>query len=355
MNAPTTTPAIKPFTRKDLQTDRDVRWCPGCGDYAILATIQKTLPELGIAKENIAFISGIGCSSRFPYYVNTYGMHSIHGRAPTIATGLKLARPELSVWVVTGDGDGLSIGGNHMLHVLRRNVDLNVLLFNNQIYGLTKGQYSPTSPEGLTSKSTPYGSVDHPVNPVTFALGSGATFVARTIDTDVKHMAQTFKDAEAHRGTSLVEIYQTCVVFNDDAFVHIRDKKDRAAKVMHVVHGQPFTYDGGKKGLALNPATFAPVVVDLEESPEAADTLLVHDSGADGASAKSAFIAQLLATMGGVDENGTPYPVPVGIFHQEAKPTYDGAVVDQLERVIAKEGQGTLDELFSGGDTWVVD
>ena len=265
------------FTRKDMKTDNDVRWCPGCGDYAILATIQKTMPLIGVAKEDLVFISGIGCSSRFPYYMKTYGMHSIHGRAPTFATGLKVSRPELSVWMITGDGDGFSIGGNHMMHLLRRNVDINVLLFNNEIYGLTKGQYSPTSEVGKVAKSTPYGSIDHPVNPASIALGAEASFVARVADTDAALMGAIFQRAHEHKGTSFIEILQNCVVFNDGAFASVADKKTRGSNQVLLEHGKPLIYDDGKKGIALDKDTMKPYIVDLEANPDATDTLLVHD------------------------------------------------------------------------------
>ena len=284
-----------------MKTENDVRWCPGCGDYAILASIQKTMPSLGVAKEDLVFISGIGCSSRFPYYMNTYGMHSIHGRAPTFATGLKVARPELSVWMITGDGDGFSIGGNHMMHLLRRNVDINVLLFNNEIYGLTKGQYSPTSEVGKVAKSTPYGSVDHPVNPMAIALGAEAP-TARVADTDAALMSEIFQRAHKHSGTAFIEILQNCVVFNDGAFVQVSDKKQRNANQVLLEHGKPLIYDDGRKGIALNQAEMKPVIVDLESNPEKASDLIVHDE--HDATGMLAQILRLDASPRNADSSG---------------------------------------------------
>lgn len=337
-------PAIA-FTRKDMKTENDVRWCPGCGDYAILASIQKTMPMLGVAKEDLVFISGIGCSSRFPYYMNTYGMHSIHGRAPTFATGLKVSRPELSVWMITGDGDGFSIGGNHMMHLLRRNVDINVLLFNNEIYGLTKGQYSPTSEVGKVAKSTPYGSVDHPVNPMSIALGAEASFVARVADTDAKLMSEIFQRAHLHKGTSFIEILQNCIVFNDGAFASVSDKKTRSSNQVLLEHGQPLIYDEGKKGIALDGKTMKPMIVDLEAQPEKKDTLLVHDEHD-----ASGMLAQVYAWM-----RHPEMPIPVGVFRALERPNYDTAVNEQRDAVLAKEGKGTIEELLNAGDVWDVD
>ena len=333
------------FTRKDMKTDNDVRWCPGCGDYAILATIQKTMPLIGVAKEDLVFISGIGCSSRFPYYMKTYGMHSIHGRAPTFATGLKVSRPELSVWMITGDGDGFSIGGNHMMHLLRRNVDINVLLFNNEIYGLTKGQYSPTSEVGKVAKSTPYGSIDHPVNPASIALGAEASFVARVADTDAALMGAIFQRAHEHKGTSFIEILQNCVVFNDGAFASVADKKTRGSNQVLLEHGKPLIYDDGKKGIALDKETMKPYIVDLEANPDATDTLLVHDE-----KDASGMLAQVYAWM-----RHPQMPIPVGVFRALERPSYDAAVNEQLQAVVEKEGKGTLEELLHAGDVWDVD
>jgi 2-oxoglutarate ferredoxin oxidoreductase subunit beta len=265
------------LTRKDFVSDQTVRWCPGCGDYAILAQMQKVLPELGIAKEKIVFISGIGCSSRFPYYMNTYGIHSIHGRAPTLATGLKIANPDLSVWIITGDGDGLSIGGNHLLHTLRRNIDVNIILFNNRIYGLTKGQYSPTSPRGTRTKSSPMGSLEQPLNPLSVAIGAEATFIARTVDTNIKHLAETLRRAAAHKGTSFVEIYQNCVIFNDKAFAYATDSKVKEENVLILEHGQPMIFGKNRdKGIRLN--ELVPEVVSLDIVAQ--EDLLVHNENA---------------------------------------------------------------------------
>jgi 2-oxoglutarate ferredoxin oxidoreductase subunit beta len=332
------------LTRKDFQTPNDVRWCPGCGDYAILATVQRTLPEIGVAKENIAVIAGIGCSSRFPYYMNTYGMHSVHGRAPTVATGLKMTRPELSVWVITGDGDAMSIGGNHTMHVLRRNVDLNILLFNNQIYGLTKGQYSPTSAEGKVAKSTPYGSIDHPVNPAEFALGSGATFFARAIDTDAKHLGAMLKRSHAHKGTGYIEILQNCNIFNDGTWDHVREMKSRKATGLYLEDGKPLVYAGGTRGISLDRQTLMPFIIDLEKEPERKDELLVHDERDP-----SGMLAQIYARM-----NHPEFPVPLGVFKAEIRPTYDAAVNEQTQEVVAKYGEGTIKDLLYAGDTWEV-
>ncbi|MBL92442.1 MAG: 2-oxoacid:ferredoxin oxidoreductase subunit beta [Myxococcales bacterium] len=334
-----------PFTRKDMKTENDVRWCPGCGDYAILASIQKTMPTLGVAKEDLVFISGIGCSSRFPYYMNTYGMHSIHGRAPTFATGLKVSRPELSIWMVTGDGDGFSIGGNHMIHLLRRNVDINVLLFNNEIYGLTKGQYSPTSEVGKVAKSTPYGSVDHPVNPMAIAMGAEASFMARVADTDAALMTDIFQKAHEHKGTAFIEILQNCIVFNDGAFVQVSDKKQRNANQVLLEHGKPLIYDDGKKGIALNTDTMKPYIVDLEANPEKTSDLLVHDE-----KDATGMLCHVYAWM-----RHPEMPIPVGVFRALQRPSYDEAVNAQREAIIAKEGRGTLEELLNDGDVWDVD
>ena len=336
-------PAIA-FTRKDMKTENDVRWCPGCGDYAILASIQKTMPMLGVAKEDLVFISGIGCSSRFPYYMNTYGMHSIHGRAPTFATGLKVSRPELSVWMITGDGDGFSIGGNHMMHLLRRNVDINVLLFNNEIYGLTKGQYSPTSEVGKVAKSTPYGSVDHPINPMSIALGAEASFVARVADTDAKLMSDIFQRAHQHKGTAFIEILQNCIVFNDGAFASVSDKKTRSSHQVLLAHGEPLIYDEGKKGIALDEKSMKPMIIDLEAHPEKEETLVVHDEHDT-----SGMLAQVYAWM-----RHPEMPIPVGVFRALDRPSYDSEVNAQREAVIAKEGKGTIEELLNSGDVWDV-
>ncbi len=330
------------LTKKDYQTDQDVRWCPGCGDYAILSQVQKTLPELGIPKENTVMISGIGCSSRFPYYMKTYGMHSIHGRAPTFATGLKASRPELDVWIITGDGDSLSIGGNHLLHVLRRNVDVQILLFNNQIYGLTKGQYSPTSEVGKITKSTPFGSIDQPLNPASVALGANGSFVARTMDRDPKHMHKILLEAHAHRGTSLIEIYQNCNIFNDGAFFQFTEKATKAESTIFLEHGQPMIFNKGTKGLRLE--GFRLEVIDLESGDFSADDCSVHDNS-------SIELAQIIGQMPRYPE----LPRPFGVFFKEDRPTYDGALSDQMNQVQESRGKGVLQDLLEGPETWEIE
>jgi len=335
--AQTDSPAL---TRSDFKTDQDVRWCPGCGDYAILAQVQKTLPTLGIPKENFAFISGIGCSSRFPYYMNTYGMHSIHGRAPAFATGLKITNPDLSVWMVTGDGDGLSIGGNHLIHVLRRNVDLNILLFNNQIYGLTKGQYSPTSEIGKRTKSTPMGSVDAPFQPASLALGANASFVARVVDRELKLMGKVFKRAEAHKGTSFIEIYQNCNIFNDGAFFHITEKDTKAANQLLLEHGEPLVFGADNaQGIVFD--GFRPKVVSVADV--GLENIHVHDERADIA------YHCALATM-----RAPEFPTPIGVIRAVDRPAYDELLNGQLEAAKDMRGPGTLEALFSAGDTWEI-
>jgi 2-oxoglutarate ferredoxin oxidoreductase subunit beta len=331
------------LTRKDFVSDQDVRWCPGCGDYAILAQVQKVMPDLGIPREKIVFISGIGCSSRFPYYMNTYGFHTIHGRAPAIATGLKVARPDLTVFVVTGDGDGLSIGGNHFIHALRRNVDLKILLFNNRIYGLTKGQYSPTSEIGKKTKSTPLGSLDYPFNPVSVALGAEATFVARSIDTETQHLAGMVKRAAEHKGSALIEIYQNCNVFNDEAFTYITDKAVKADRQLILEHGKPLLFGKEKnKGIRVSGQSLRPEVVTLGENGVTEKDILVHDETApDGA------LAYLLSRLRHPD-----FPEPIGVFRHILRPSYDQLAVEQEERAIATKGKGDLAKLLNQGDTW---
>ncbi len=328
---------------KDFKTDQEVRWCPGCGDYAILAGVQSFLPELGLARENIVFISGIGCSSRFPYYMNTYGVHSIHGRAPAIATGLAVSRPDLSVWVITGDGDSLSIGGNHLIHALRRNVNLKILLFNNRIYGLTKGQYSPTSEVGKITKSTPLGSIDNPFNPISLALGAEATFVARTIDSDRKHLVDTLRQAAHHEGTALVEIYQNCNIFNDGAFDPLKDANTRDDELIRLVHGEPIRFgsDGGRGVVRAADGTLE--VVDV--AAVGADALLVHDATAEDPSV--AFALSRLSDPVTLDDT------PIGVFRNVARPSYDQQVRAQLDTA-AKDGPGDLAALIAGSDTWQV-
>ncbi len=332
------------LTKKDFVSDQDVRWCPGCGDYAILAQVQKVMPELGIARENIVFVSGIGCSSRFPYYMNTYGFHGIHGRAPAIATGLKVARPELSVWVVTGDGDGLSIGGNHLIHALRRNVDLKILLFNNRIYGLTKGQYSPTSELGKKAKSTPLGSMDYPFNPLSVALGAEATFVARTIDTEVAQLQNVVRAAAAHQGGAFVEIYQNCNVFNDEAFAYATDKATKADRQLILEHGKPLVFGKDRsKGIRLTKEMKLEVVELGKDGVTEAD-LLVHDERREDPA-----LAFMLSRL-----DHPEFPVPVGVLRNVRRPSYDLMAKEQGERAVAKMGAGDLEKLLNAGDTWVV-
>ncbi len=339
-------------TGKDYSSDQEVRWCPGCGDYAVLKAVQGFLPDLGLRRENIVFVSGIGCSSRFPYYLDTYGMHSIHGRAPSIATGLATAREDLSVWVVTGDGDALSIGGNHLIHALRRNVNMTILLFNNRIYGLTKGQYSPTSEAGKVTKSTPMGSVDHPFNPVSLALGAEASFVARTIDSDRKHLTAVLSAAAAHRGTSLVEIYQNCPIFNDGAFDAIKDNDTKHDAIIPLVHGEPirFGLEGGK-GLVRDTATGGVKIVEVGTGPGqvGTDALLVHDAHQPDPS--TAFAISRLTEMGYLDQT------PIGIFRQVARPTYDDQIRAQIgsaQSAAPGDPADRLSTLINGGDTWTV-
>ncbi|MET8573679.1 2-oxoacid:ferredoxin oxidoreductase subunit beta [Streptomyces sp. NPDC005012] len=332
-------------TMKDFKSDQEVRWCPGCGDYAILAAVQAFMPELGLAKENIVFVSGIGCSSRFPYYMNTYGMHSIHGRAPAIATGLATSRRDLSVWVVTGDGDALSIGGNHLIHALRRNVNLKILLFNNRIYGLTKGQYSPTSELGKITKSTPMGSLDAPFNPVSLALGAEASFVARTVDSDRKHLTEVLRQAAAHEGTALVEIYQNCNIFNDGAFDVIKDRDQAQEAVIRLEHGQPIRFGAdGAKGVVRDRATGDLAVVDV--TPENEAEVLVHDAHA--ASPTTAFALSRLA------DPDTLHHTPIGVLRSVRRPVYDTLMARQLEDAVERQGEGDLGALLAGSDTWTV-
>jgi 2-oxoglutarate ferredoxin oxidoreductase subunit beta len=327
------------LTRKDFVSDQEVRWCPGCGDYAILAQVQKIMPEFGVARENTVFISGIGCSSRFPYYMNTYGFHTIHGRAPAVATGLKITRPELDVWVVTGDGDGLSIGGNHLIHSLRRNIDFKILLFNNKIYGLTKGQYSPTSEVGKVTKSTPAGSVDFPFNPIMIALGAHATFVCRTVDVEQKHLGDMLKRAHRHRGASFVEILQNCNIFNDGAFNELSDKQIKAEHQLVLEHGKPLIFGKARdKGIRMNGQR--PEVVALGNGVTEKD-LVVHDE-------TNQSLAFMLANF------EAPLPTPIGVFYAVERPTYDGAMNHQLAEAKAKQGEGDIHALLKRGDTWTV-
>ncbi len=330
-------------TMKDFKSDQEVRWCPGCGDYAILAAFQSFLPELEVPRENLVIVSGIGCSSRLPYYVNSYGLHSIHGRAPAIATGLAASRQDLSVWVITGDGDALSIGGNHLIHALRRNVNVKILLFNNRIYGLTKGQYSPTSEQGKVTKSTPYGSLDTPFNPLSLALGAEASFVARTIDSDRKHLTSVLRAAADHRGTAFVEIYQNCPIFNDDAFAPVTEPGARDEHVIRLEHGQPVRFGAdGEHGLRFGPLGSLEVV---PASAAADDSLLVHDAHAADPS-----YAFALSRLDAVDFAHTP----IGIFRDVERTTYDDAMSAQIDAARERQGEGDLSALLAGADTWRV-
>lgn len=331
------------LTRKHFTSDQEVRWCPACGDYSILANVHKVLPELGVPPHQVVWVSGIGCSSRFPYYVNTYGFHTIHGRAPAIATGIKVANPSLSVWVATGDGDALSIGGNHLLHCLRRNVDLNILLFNNRIYGLTKGQYSPTSERGKVTKSTPHGSADTPVDPAVFALGAQGTFVARSVDIEPAHLSEVLKRAARHAGTSLVEIYQNCSVFNDGAFDAFTAKDLKADRQLLLEHGKPMRFGiGGVRGLRLAPRTLSLEVVELGKDGVTEDQLLVHDETNPG-------LAFLLARMPFPE-----FPVALGVLYAKPRDTYNETLAEQHHQAIAKHGRGRLEELLLSAPTWQV-
>ena len=336
---PSTDPAL--LNRKDFQTDQDVRWCPGCGDYSILAQVQRTLPDLGVPLEDYVFVSGIGCSSRFPYYMGTYGMHSIHGRAPAFATGVKCMNPKLNTWVITGDGDGLSIGGNHLVHVLRRNVNLKIILFNNRIYGLTKGQYSPTSERGKVAKSTPMGSIDHPFEPVSLALGADATFVARTVDVDARHMKEIIKRAADHEGTAFIEIYQNCNIFNDEAFIHVTDRKVKHQHELRLKHGEPLRFGkNDEKGVAVDPKTMRPIVVDVDTYGE--ENLLVHDE-------TNATTSYLLSQL-----QHPEYPTPVGVFRCVERPAYDDLLNRQVDDAMARKPGATVQSLLESGHTWTV-
>jgi 2-oxoglutarate ferredoxin oxidoreductase subunit beta len=326
------------YTKKDFESDQAVRWCPGCGDYAILAQTQKTMPTFGRKKEEFVFVSGIGCSSRFPYYMNSYGFHSVHGRAPAVATGVKIANPDLSVWVITGDGDGLSIGGNHFMHALRRNMDINILLFNNRIYGLTKGQYSPTSEVGKVTKASPFGSLDIPLNPPSLALGAQATFVARTIDRWQAHLSQMLERSYRHDGGSLIEIYQNCNIFNDGAFEEYTSA-DKFDNVIELKHGEPMVFAKGTKGIKLD--GFTPTVIDMEK--HSVDDLLIHDE-------TNLDLAHIIA-------NWTSHPVlpePIGVIYSVDKPTYNSEMVAQVDSAVKQKGAGKVQDLLNAGDTWTV-
>ncbi len=337
-------------TKKDWTSDQEVRWCPGCGDYGILLAVQTLMPELGVAPENTVFVSGIGCSSRFPYYMETYGMHSIHGRAPAIATGVAVARPDLDVWVITGDGDALSIGGNHLIHALRRNVNLTILLFNNRIYGLTKGQYSPTSEMGKVTKSTPMGSIDQPFNPLAVALGAEASFVARTHDLDRKHMMEVFRAAHAHRGASFVEILQNCNVFNDDAFDPVTGRKNRTEMMVDLHHGEPVRFgENGHAGVVMGPDGRLRIV---EVDDVGVDALLIHDAHRDDPS-----LAFALARLSTADPRycaGDWSPTPFGVFRDIDRPDYGSMVGAQLAEARSKKGPGDLHALLQSAGTWNV-
>lgn len=338
-----TADCVREQTKKDYQAAQEVRWCPGCGDYPILSQVQKLLPTLGIRRENFVFVSGIGCSSRFPYYVNTYGFHGIHGRAPAIATGVKVANPDLAVWVVTGDGDSLSIGTNHLIHCLRRNVDLKILLFNNRIYGLTKGQYSPTSELGKKTKSSPTGTIEQPIHPVQVAIASEATFVARTLYSDLAHMGAVLEAAARHKGAAFVEILQNCRVFNDGAFDELVDRKTRDQHRIVLEHGRPIRF-GPDRNLGLLVRGLEPRIVDLSQGEAAEEDLLVHDSHAEGPA-----LASLLSTL-----EPPKFPTVLGVFRDVSRPTYDGALMARIAEQIERKGKGDLGDLLRSGTTWEV-
>jgi len=341
MSTETLTPVKQ--TRQDFVTDQEVRWCPGCGDYSILAQTQKVLPDLGVPREKFVMVSGIGCSSRFPYYVNTYGLHSIHGRAPAIASGVKASNPDLYVWVITGDGDGLSIGGNHLIHCMRRNIDLKIILFNNRIYGLTKGQYSPTSELGKKTKSTPMGSIDYPINPLHIALAAEATFVARSLDVDTKHLVETIHRAAKHKGTAFVEVFQNCNIFNDGAFRNFTEREVRDDRMISIQHGKPLIF--GKdhdKGLVLKGTNLE--VVKLGNGVSESNLLVYNEEDTNPT------LAYLLSGM-----SYPEFPVPLGVFRNIRKPTYDEMMTGQVLRSVETFGKGDLEKLFNDGDTWVVE
>ena len=332
------------LSKKDFKSNQEVRWCPGCGDYGILNSVQSAFAKLGKRLESTVVVSGIGCSSRFPYYMGTYGFHTIHGRAPAVATGVKVANPELDVWVVTGDGDALSIGGNHFVHCLRRNVGLKILLFNNRIYGLTKGQYSPTSERGKTTKSTPMGSVDDPFRPLSLALGANASFVARSVDVFGPHLEKTLMQASEHDGTALVEIYQNCNIYNDGAFKSFTDKVAREDRVLYLEHGKPLLFGADKdKGIRLD-SSFRPEIIEIGKDGNTVDDVLVWDEKADNLA-----LPMALAEMSEAD-----FPVPIGVFRRESRPNFEAAVTAQIADAKAAKGSETLDELLQRGDTWVV-
>jgi 2-oxoglutarate ferredoxin oxidoreductase subunit beta len=341
-----TATAAPVLSAKDFATDQEVRWCPGCGDYSILAQVQKVMPTIGVAKEDIVIISGIGCSSRFPYYMNVYGMHSIHGRATAIASGLKASRPELSVWIVSGDGDSMSIGGNHTIHLLRRNIDVNLMVFNNQIYGLTKGQYSPTSETNKITKSTPFGSIDHPFNPLALAMGADATFLGRSMDRDPKHLQYMLTRANAHKGTSFLEIYQNCNIFNDGAFEIFTEKGTKQDQGLYLEHGKPLVY-GSNKQFGIKLDGLKPVVVDLAEGAST-DDLWIHDE-------KDFYKAQILVRMfDDPNQSGEHFPRPFGVFYETERACYEDQMAMQLEEIITTKGKGDLDKLIRGKEVWEI-
>ncbi len=330
---------IQTYTAKDFASDQEVKWCPGCGDYSILKQVQSILPEIGIKRENMVFVSGIGCSSRFPYYMNTYGIHSIHGRAPAVATGIKLANPELNVWIITGDGDGLSIGGNHFIHLMRRNLDMNILLFNNEIYGLTKGQFSPTSQLGLKTKSSPFGVIDQPFNPLSLALGSGATFVSRTLDREPKSLREVLLEAQKHKGTSFVEIYQNCVIFNDGVFDEFTNKATKEEANLYLENGKPLKF--GKdlsKGIILE--NFEPKIIDITEDTDESK-LWIHDE-------TSILKAQILARFN-FDEEFSDFPRPFGVFYKKNRASYEETFTNQVEK-----NKPDMQQILNGNITWTV-
>ena len=330
---------IQTYTAKDFASDQEVKWCPGCGDYSILKQVQSILPEIGIKRENMVFVSGIGCSSRFPYYMNTYGIHSIHGRAPAVATGIKLANPELNVWIITGDGDGLSIGGNHFIHLMRRNLDVNILLFNNEIYGLTKGQFSPTAQLGLKTKSSPFGVIDQPFNPLSLALGSGATFVSRTLDREPKSLREVLLEAQKHKGTSFVEIYQNCVIFNDGVFDEFTNKATKEEANLYLENGKPLKF--GKdlsKGIILE--NFEPKIIDITEDTDESK-LWIHDE-------TSILKAQILARFN-FDEEFSDFPRPFGVFYKKNRASYEETFTNQVEK-----NKPDMQQILNGNITWTV-
>ncbi len=338
--------ATAKLTSKDFASDQDVRWCPGCGDYSVLANVQRVMPDLGVPSENFVFVSGIGCSSRFPYYMNTYGFHTIHGRAPAFATGIKASRPELSVWVVTGDGDGLSIGGNHLLHTIRRNIDLQLLLFNNRVYGLTKGQYSPTSRVGMRTKSTPDGAIDHPVDPIAFALGAGATFVARTVDVHAPHLQEILRRAHAHPGTAFVEILQNCPVYNDDEWIELEDRKQRVDAALALRDGEPLVWGEGDQRRGIRIEDGIPSIVALSEGEDPVSKgVAVHYERHE-----TPAYAFALASL-----QRPEFPLPIGVFRAVEKPTYEALLQQQVDGAIRKRGAGRLADLLNSGDTWTVE